>query len=83
MTSALIRNKLYDFIRVAGDKKLQAIYVLLESEIENESEWWKDEKFVVELDRRSDNLENGNDKGMSPGELETSIAKLRQKKYGK
>lgn len=36
-----IRHKLYDYIRVADDKKLQAIYLLLENEMENTQEWWK------------------------------------------
>ena len=30
MTTAAIRNKLYDYIRVAEEKKLHAIYNLLE-----------------------------------------------------
>jgi len=81
--SASIRHKLYDYIRVADDKKLHAIYNLLESEIEETSEWWKDKRFVKELDRRYEALESGTDKGFTVEKLEASIDKLRKKRYGK
>ncbi len=81
--SASIRHKLYDYIRVADDKKLHAIYNLLESEIEETNEWWKDKRFVKELDRRYEALESGADKGFTVGKLEASIDKLRKKRYGK
>jgi hypothetical protein len=77
-----IRHKLYDFIRVADDKKLYAIYHLLEDEIENTQQWWKDKTFISELDNRFQALENGTDKGFTVDELETSVSKLRKKKYG-
>ncbi len=81
--SASIRHKLYDYIRVADDKKLHAIYNLLESEIEETNEWWKDKRFVKELDRRYEALESGADKGFTLEKLEASIDKLRKKRYGK
>ncbi|HWB93406.1 MAG TPA: addiction module protein [Puia sp.] len=81
--SASIRHKLYDYIRLADDKKLSAIYSLLEGEIEETNEWWKDKGFVEELDRRYDALESGSDKGFTIEQLETSIDKLRKKRYGR
>jgi len=83
MTTTIIRHKLYDYIRVADDKKLHSIYNLLENEIEQTNEWWKDKQFTDELDRRYEALENGSDKGVTLTELKTSIDKLREKKYGK
>jgi hypothetical protein len=83
MTTTLIREKLYDFIRVADDKKLKAIYTILEDEIKETNDWWKDKLFLKELDNRTEALESGKDKGVSIKELETSIDKLRKKKYGK
>ena len=77
-----IRNKLYDFIRVADDKKLHAIYNLLQNDIDNTLEWWKDKAFTAEFDRRYQSLENGTDKGYTLDELETSVSKLRRKRYG-
>jgi hypothetical protein len=82
-TSASIRHKLYDYIRLADDKKLSAIYNLLEGEIEETNEWWKDKGFVEELDSRYEALESGRDKGFTIEQLQTSIAKLRKKRYGR
>ncbi|WP_188931294.1 addiction module protein [Puia dinghuensis] len=81
--SASTRHKLYDYIRLADDKKLNAIYSLLEGEIEEASEWWKDKGFVDELDRRYKALESGSDEGFTVEELKASIGKLRIKRYGK
>jgi len=82
-SDSAIRNKLYDYIRVADDKKLFAIYHLLEDEIEKTQEWWKDKAFIAELDRRYNALENGTDKGVSVSDLEANLNKLRKKRYGK
>lgn len=81
--SAALRHKLYDYIRLADDKKLYAIYNLLEGEIEETSEWWKDKTFVKELDERYESLENGSDKGVTVEQLMASISKLRTKRYGR
>lgn len=70
-------------IRVANDKNLYAIYSLLENEIEETNEWWKDKKFIAELDRRYQALETGADKGFTVEQLKSSVNKLRNKKYGK
>ena len=82
-TASSLRDKLYDFIRVADDKKLSAIYNLLENEIEETNKWWKDKKFIAELDRRYQALETGTDKGFTVEQLKSSVNKLRNKKYGK
>jgi len=82
-TVSSLRDKLYDYIRVADDKKLFAIYSLLENEIEKSNKWWKDKKFTTELDRSYQALETGIDKGYTVEQLESSIKKLRNKKYGK
>ncbi|MEP6928208.1 MAG: hypothetical protein ABI834_11250 [Ginsengibacter sp.] len=83
MSNVAIRNKLYDYIRVADDKKLNAIYNLLENEIEQTNKWWKDKQFTQELDSRYEALGSGSDKGVTVEQLEQSISKLRIKKYGK
>jgi len=83
MTTSAIREKLYDFIRVADDKKVKAIYMMLEDEIVEETEWWKDKQFIKELDQRHQDLESGKDKGFTIADLETTIDALRKKRYGK
>ncbi len=79
---AIIRNKLYDYIRQADDKKLKAIYNLLENEIEAANEWWQDESVVKELEERYAKMESGEDVGISAEELGNQVADLRKKKYG-
>jgi hypothetical protein len=83
MDSASLRHKLYDYIRIADTKKLHAIFNLLENEIEESIEWWKNKEFTDELDNRYEALEDSSDKGFTLAEMETSIEKLRVKKYGK
>lgn len=82
-SGAAIRYKLYDYIRVADNKKLQAIYNLLEHEIEQTSEWWKDKQFIKELDKRHQAMDKGTDTGFTTPQLIQSIDKLRTKKYGR
>ena len=82
-TATSLRDRLYDYIRVADDKKLHAIYSLLENEITDTKEWWKDKKFVAELDSRYEAMEKGKDKGFTVEQIEASITKLRKNKYGK
>lgn len=75
-----INHKLYNYIRVADDEKLQAIYLPLENEIENTQEWWKNKMLITEFDKRYNTLENGTDKGITIDAPETQINKLRTKK---
>jgi hypothetical protein len=44
---------------------------------------WKDKEFIKELDSRNEALESGADKGVTIEQLKPSIAKLREKRYGK
>ncbi len=83
MTITAIRTRLYDYIRIAYSKKLHTLYNLLENDIEVKTEWWKDEQFMDELDRRDQALETGDDKGVTLEEMMASIDKLRVEKYGK
>lgn len=81
MKSSALRIKLYDYIRVADEKKLHAIYNLLENEIEETIEWWEDKQFIKELDYRYEAMESGKDEGVTLSQLEGFIENLRKKKY--
>ena len=83
MSATTIRNKLIDIIREADDKKLYAIYNLLENEIVQSNEWWKDELITSELERRYEDLESGADKGYTIEQMEQSFNNLRLNRYGK
>ncbi|MEP6844663.1 MAG: hypothetical protein ABI861_01610 [Panacibacter sp.] len=83
MTTAAIREKLQEYIRVADNKKLKAIYTILESEIEGETEWWKKEAFIDQLDKEYDLFKNGDTKGYSLAEVEASVQELKAKRKHK
>lgn len=83
MSATTIRNKLIDIIRDADDKKLYAIYYLLENEIDQSNGWWKDELITSELMRRYEDLESGADKGYTIEQMEQSFNNLRLNRYGK
>jgi hypothetical protein len=78
MTTAAIREKLHDYIRVADDKKVEAIYILLEEQMAPAWEWSEDEEFVAELDERYRRWDQGIDKGRSIDEVKTSLAQLKK-----
>ncbi|MGQ0738665.1 MAG: hypothetical protein ACT4OJ_06355 [Bacteroidota bacterium] len=77
------RNKLYSYLRVADEKKINAIYNLLEDEIEQTSKWWEGKKFLTELDSRDKSLTSGKDKGVTVQQARKAIEKLRTEKYGR
>jgi len=70
-----IRSKLYDYIRVADEKKLLAIYNLLENEITDTNNWWENQKIVTELDNRYKQMESGKDSGFTLEESQAAIKK--------
>ena len=78
-----IRARLYDYIRIADDKKLHAIYELLEPQIEEPYEWWKDKTLLADFDERCKAMESGADQGFTLDQLDASIEKLRRERYGK
>lgn len=73
MTTAAIRHKLYDYIRVAEDKKVKAIYTMLAGEIEEDFVYWNDKNFVDELEKRSVDLKSGNTEAVSWEEAKATI----------
>jgi putative addiction module component (TIGR02574 family) len=57
MTTASIRRRLHEYIEVAEDKKLKAIYTLLQDDIDDDYQLTEEQK--IELDRRSYEYQNG------------------------
>ena len=83
MNAAAIRDKLYDYIRIADDKKIKAIYMMLEDDITEETEWWNNPAFVAELEKEYDAWDAGKEKGYSFAEIKAEISKRRAKKHGR
>ena len=78
MNTSTIRQKLYEYIRVADDKKVKAIYTIIESDVNEVYEWWNDKDLVSELDSRSANLKNGKDVGYSWDEVKNELLTSRK-----
>ncbi len=75
MNTTIIRQKLHEYIKVADDKKVKAIYTIVESDINEMNEWWNDESFIAELDKRSSDLKSGKEKGVTWDELKAELLK--------
>jgi len=58
MDTATLKQKLHYYIDTAEDKKLEAIYTILENEIKEDGSWWSDKDFVTEMDRREEAVLN-------------------------
>lgn len=52
MSTTLIRQKLHHYIETAKEKKLKAIFTMVEEEIKEPDNRWNDKEFVAELERR-------------------------------
>ncbi|HAH26017.1 MAG TPA: hypothetical protein DCL77_20030 [Prolixibacteraceae bacterium] len=73
MNTSTIRKKLSEYIKVADDKKVKAIYTIVEREINEMDQWWNDKTLIAELNSRSADLKNGKDKGIGWEELKKEI----------
>jgi len=79
MTTAAIRAKLADYIRVADEKKLKAIYVMVEDDINDAEPVTYTSTLKSELDRRvAHYLEGG--KMVTPGDMNKRIQNIRTKR---
>lgn len=58
MRTNVIREKLYDYIRFAEEKKSK-LYTMVEEEIAAKNNPWDDAQFIAELDRRVEEYERG------------------------
>ncbi len=80
MTTLAIRKKLTDYLQVADDNKVKAIYTMVADEINTAENDW-DEKFAKELKNRSRGFINGTAKTYSWEETkEAAIKKVKSKK---
>ncbi len=80
MTTTAIRKKLVNYLKVADEKKIKAIYTMVEYEIStSENDWDKD--FLEELNRRSRLFKNGTAKSYSWEETKkAAIEKVKAKR---
>jgi len=82
MSTAEIRQRLHKYIDKAADKKLKAIYTLLQNDIDYDG--YLTEEQMTELDRRSYEIENGLAKTYTWEEtVEVARQKLKEHRGGK
>jgi len=74
MSTTEIREQLHRYIDTANDKKIKAIYTMVEEEIQPGSVW-ADDEFVAELERRVNEVESGEVKPYSWKEVQARAAK--------
>ena len=75
MKTIELRKKLHHYIETAQEKKLKAIYMMVEEEIEETYDHWNDQNFVAELQRRENTYLNGTAKAFT---LDESVANAKQ-----
>jgi hypothetical protein len=75
MNTIAIRKKLHQYIETAQEKKVKAIFAMVEDEIEETGNHWNDEKFVAELQRRETTYLKGNAKTYT---LEQTLARAKR-----
>lgn len=81
MTISTIRQQLYDYIRVAEDRKVKALHTMLEDEIAEIYDHWNDVQFTQQIEERSEEYKSGKVKGVPWETARTNI--LKTSKVGK
>lgn len=69
MTTEAIRERLHEYIRFADDKKLEAIYTMVETEIVEDLDLWEDETFLMEIKNRVKDFEEDKVNALSWNEV--------------
>lgn len=75
MNTTAIRKQLHNYLEVANDKKVKAIYTMMESEIK-EYEFEYTDEFKTELDRRYAEYKNGTSRIVTAAESKKRIQKI-------
>jgi hypothetical protein len=75
MDTATIRKQLHNYLEVAEDKKIKAIYTMMEEEIKESVVEYTDE-FKTELDQRTADYKSGKAKMVTAGESKKRIQKI-------
>ncbi len=75
MNTATIRQKLHSYLEVADDKKVKAIYAIMENDIEESAVEYSDE-FKAELDKRYADYKSGKSKVITAKESKRRIQSI-------
>ena len=79
MRAAARRQQLHQYIDMADDRKIKAIFEYIESKMEPAMEKlynkWDDPEFIATIERRTKALEDGTDKGYTWEEVKQRARK--------
>ncbi len=75
MKTATLRKRLHNYLEVADDKKIKAIYTMVEDSIESSGVVYTQE-FKAELDRRYQSYKANPSTGISQAESKARIEKI-------
>ncbi len=75
MDTATIRQQLHNYLEVANDKKINALYTIIEKEI-HETEFEYPENLKNDLDKRYAEYKNGTGKMVSASQSKKRIEKI-------
>ena len=64
MNTTNIRQKLHHYIETAEEKKLKAIFTMVENEIEEPYDLWNNPCFITEIEKRKKEMEDGTAKNV-------------------
>ena len=59
MTIATIREKLHEYINIADERKIEALYTMVEQDIVEKYDLWEDQEFLNEINNRLKKYESG------------------------
>lgn len=77
----VLRKQVKKYIDIADENSLRRVNAILEID-QTSNEWWKDKKFIKELDKMNEALETGADKGRTFKDIEIAIEARRMEMYG-
>ena len=75
MSTVTIRQKLHRYIETAQDKKVKAIFAMVEDEIKDDTIEWTDD-FLIGLNKRASDFENGKVQGRTWGEVKNGARRV-------
>ena len=79
MTTAAIRQKLYEYIRFSDDKKVKAIYSVVSGETNETIEWWHDKKLLEKVKQADADMDSGKDEGIEWSKLKKELSQRGKK----